>query len=71
MILSLSQECVKPVMIENKERVAKIQIKIDGIYYQLNTAGNKIKLEKAKITHNCVLCDYMSKGTAALGIRKP
>ncbi len=52
-----SQECVKPVKIEKNEGgVAKIQIEDDGSYYQLN-AGNKTKLEKAKITLNdCLAC---------------
>ena len=53
-----SQECVKPVKIEKNEGgVAKIQIEDDGSYYQLNTTGNKTKLEKAKITLNdCLAC---------------
>ena len=53
-----SQECVKPVKIEKNEGgVAKIQVEDDGSYYQLNNAGNKTKLEKAKITLNdCLAC---------------
>ena len=53
-----SQECVKPVKIEkNNGGVAKIQIEDDGSYYQLNSAGNRTKLEKAKITLNdCLAC---------------
>ncbi|XP_019737041.1 cytosolic Fe-S cluster assembly factor narfl [Hippocampus comes] len=54
-----SQECVKPVKIEKKQgkSVAKIQIEDDGTYVQINPAGQKQKLEKAKITLNdCLAC---------------
>ncbi|XP_077412628.1 cytosolic Fe-S cluster assembly factor narfl [Vanacampus margaritifer] len=54
-----SQECVKPVKVEKKhgKSVAKIQIEDDGSYVQINQAGQKQKLEKAKITLNdCLAC---------------
>ncbi|XP_057717658.1 cytosolic Fe-S cluster assembly factor narfl isoform X2 [Corythoichthys intestinalis] len=54
-----SQECIKPVKVEKKQgkSVAKIQIEDDGSYVQVNPAGEKEKLEKAKITLNdCLAC---------------
>ncbi|XP_077589981.1 cytosolic Fe-S cluster assembly factor narfl [Stigmatopora nigra] len=54
-----SQECIKPVKVEKKrgQSLAKIQIEDDGTYVQVDPAGEKQKLEKAKITLNdCLAC---------------
>ncbi|XP_026859146.2 cytosolic Fe-S cluster assembly factor narfl isoform X1 [Electrophorus electricus] len=54
-----SQECVKPLKLDNKQgrSVAKIQIEDDGNYFQVNQDGQMHKLEKARITLNdCLAC---------------
>lgn len=39
-VVSVSQECVKPVKIEKKQgSLAKIQIEDDGSYVQVNQVG--------------------------------
>eukprot|EP00049_Salpingoeca_infusionum_P005647 m.94919 g.94919 ORF g.94919 m.94919 type:complete len:455 (+) comp13033_c0_seq10:201-1565(+) len=53
-----SQACIKPVEITRKEgKLAKVEIEADGSYVQVNKEGDKVKLEKAKISlTDCLAC---------------
>ncbi|GFV51800.1 cytosolic iron-sulfur assembly component 3 [Trichonephila clavipes] len=52
-----SQECVKPIKIEKRDKGGSVIVTDDGDYFETNADGSKEKLERAKITLNdCLAC---------------